>query len=329
LYWLPNENENKKETTMALRLGNGTLWGGLVLLAFCSFVINHRLERRVRGQQRRSRGLPAHHHHSSFSYLSTTNQQSLSSSVMEMEMEDTDSTTTTMVYYDASIVVQLSGEMGNNLNKLAFGRGLQLLLAEQNVTTNLVLRHQEHPKWKLAQRNIQQCFPNLAHFDFQAGNTPEFRERQLQQRLLYGTSSSDLVLSGNSNSNSNATMAVLDHLNHLVQRKHHSNPTTSQKNNNIYNNNTRDLWVEPGATIQPPFLYADQMVSMEFMDRFKDDFLEFFRFDTHKCCATLPDDDESVFVRILFYWIIFFCVVCKLSLTMNDCTVYMCGTPSI
>jgi hypothetical protein len=188
---------------------------------------------------------------------------------------------------DASIVVQLSGEMGNNLNKIAFGRGLQLLMKEQyGIHVNLVLRHQAHPKWILARKSIQKCFPNLRQFDFEAGNRPEMKEREIQQKLTFGYKSFGLILNEKVH-NETRTMQVLDNLQALV------NQTRGNSNSNM-----PMMMMEPGANIRVPYILADQMVDLSFLDRFKDDFWEFFQFDDQRCCAQLPEADETVFVSI-------------------------------
>jgi hypothetical protein len=178
---------------------------------------------------------------------------------------------------NATIVVQLSGEMGNNLQKIAFGRGLQLLAKERGIQTNLVFRRQESTsnKWKTARIFIKKCFPNLRQFDFEAGNGQEYQERVIEQKMLSG-----LQLNIQDNDDDTIT-SVLDNLQHLVnQRSHIKNPPTI--NNNMTN-------------IRIPFVYANKFVGYNFLDRFKDDFRQFFAFDEEACCARRPEPDENVF----------------------------------
>lgn len=72
---------------------------------------------------------------------------------------------------NATIVVQLSGEMGNNLHKIAFARGLQIQAMERDVSTNLILRHDvgDDSKWRRARSLISRCFPK--------SESPGFRSR--------------------------------------------------------------------------------------------------------------------------------------------------------
>jgi hypothetical protein len=165
--------------------------------------------------------------------------------------------------------------MGNNLHKIAFGRGLQLLAKERGITTNLVLRHQEQPKWKLGQILIKKCFPNLRNFDFEVGNRPEFQERVIEQKML----APGLKLEVQFKDDATTTVDyVLENLQQLL------NETTSYRINHPTNNN-----------IHVPFIYSDKLVEHNFLDRFKDDFQQLFAFDDEACCAQLPEPDENVF----------------------------------
>jgi hypothetical protein len=84
---------------------------------------------------------------------------------------------------------------------------------------------------------------------------------------------------------------VLDNLQALVNHQ-------TRGNNNNNNNNNMPMMMEPGANIRVPYILADQMVDLSFLDRFKDDFLEFLKFDDQACCAQVPEADETVFVSI-------------------------------
>jgi len=96
-----------------------------------------------------------------------------------------------------TIVVQLRGEMANNLLSIGSGFVTQKILSEKYGihNTKLVLRHQSKPKWVHGMTDIKNCFPNLRQFDFSLGNTPEFDERKKQQESWLGKkNSSKLIL---------------------------------------------------------------------------------------------------------------------------------------
>lgn len=179
---------------------------------------------------------------------------------------------------NATIVVQLSGEMGNNLHKIAFARGLQLQAQQRGVSTNLILRHgDDDGKWKRSRSLIVQCFPQLSHLDFTAGNTAEYRERILQQKMLFGGKAAGLLID---NKEDETVTRVLNHLQHLVVNE--TTPFIRAE-------------VPVDARIRLPMVISNEMVRHTYLDRFKNDFQHFFAFDDEACCAQIPEPDESVF----------------------------------
>lgn len=190
----------------------------------------------------------------------------------------TKSTNPSLVHLNASIVVQLSGEMGNYLHKIAFARGMQQLAKERGIETNLVFRHQEYIVWRKVRSLIRRCFPRLREFDFEAGNSVQYNNRVLQQRLMFGDRSAGLTIRSKSDESVRSTLDTLEEL---------INETTSIGG-----------FLDPDqvdSTIKVPFIYSDAMVSHAFLDRFRDDFQNFFQFDDEACCAQFPEPDESVF----------------------------------
>jgi hypothetical protein len=182
-----------------------------------------------------------------------------------------------------SIVVQLSGEMGNNLHKIAFGRGLQNLLKKRyQMDTQLVFRRQERGgKWVFARKDIQQCFPNLRDFDFELGNSDEFDERRRQQANWLKDREAFQLLELPNGINASLVDKGLEYLHSLV-----ANQTTDRT--------TMEL--PPNANISLPFIYSQAFVNYSLIDQFYNDFRELFAFDELACCNLLPDADESVFV---------------------------------
>jgi hypothetical protein len=179
-----------------------------------------------------------------------------------------------------SVVVQLSGEMGNNLHKIAFGRALQNLAKERyRMDTQLVFRRQERGgKWVFAKKDIQQCFPNLRHVDFQLGNSDEFDTRRSQQANWLGRDAFQLLQLQNGINSSHIDKG-LEYLHHLVA-----------------NRTDRTIMEPPNANISLPFIYSLAFVDYSLIDRYYNDFRELFTFDELACCNLVPDADESVFV---------------------------------
>jgi hypothetical protein len=82
-----------------------------------------------------------------------------------------------------TIVIQLNGEMGNHLSKLAYGYGLQWMLKEDyNISAHTLLRHQDSFKWSRVKGSFRECFPRLRTLNFSAANTAEFNARLEQQK---------------------------------------------------------------------------------------------------------------------------------------------------
>jgi hypothetical protein len=182
----------------------------------------------------------------------------------------------------ATIVVQLSGEMGNQLSKIAHGHALLLWLKREfRIDATIVLRHQEHPKWVRARASVQKCFPATRSYDFSAANTLEFKNRSRQQSAWLGSS---LDAINNIESVANVTRAL-----QLFARFNRSEvPEQHSSSNSMGNSN-----------ISLPFLYSDLLVQNDFfMDRFYEDYRELFHFDP-ACCLHRPEPDESIFVSVL------------------------------
>jgi hypothetical protein len=182
----------------------------------------------------------------------------------------------------ATIVVQLSGEMGNQLSKIAHGHALSLWLKREfRVDATIVLRHQDKPKWISARENVQKCFPATRSYDFSAANTLEFEDRSRQQSALLG-SSLDAINNPESLGNVSRALQLFVHFDRAEVHEQHS-ISNSMGNSNI----------------SLPFLYSDLLVMDDlFMDRFYDDYRELFRFDP-ACCQHRPEPDESIFVSVL------------------------------
>jgi hypothetical protein len=190
-----------------------------------------------------------------------------------------------------SIVVQLSGEMGNNLHKIAFGRALQNLLKEryQIMDTQLVFRRQERGgKWVFPKRDIQQCFPNLRHYDFELGNSDEFNERRRQQANWLGHDAAFQLLELQNGISASDIDKGLEYLHHLIDTK---NPMDGDPSSTMMMEPS-----PPDANISLPFIYSQAFVDYSLIDRFYNDFRELFTFDELACCNLVPDADESVFV---------------------------------
>lgn len=182
---------------------------------------------------------------------------------------------------NATIVLQLSGEMGNNLGKFAYGYGLQLLLQEEfQLNTELWLRHQIGvTKWKRARSSLQRCFPLFQNMDFEKANTEEFLDAKAIKDEWLGPDVHSKIMSGKPKEVS------------LELKKFVELFTSDSQPNGTYSN----------SSISMPFLYADRMVGYDhWLERYYEKYRELFRFDYDNqptCCHPdiKIDPDESVF----------------------------------
>jgi len=85
-----------------------------------------------------------------------------------------------------TLIVELRGEMGNQLSVLANARITQLLGAQAGLDIELVGQHQNHPKWTRGRGDLVRCFPELRRLEFEGGvHDPAFdRVRAMQEAWL-------------------------------------------------------------------------------------------------------------------------------------------------
>jgi len=162
-----------------------------------------------------------------------------------------------------TVVIELSGEMGNHLSKLAHGYAQAWELEDQyGIHTSIWLRHQGRPKWVRGRDSMNKCFPMVATMDFERGNTEEF--------LVRKKDSTDLGLP--------PTNLNLSELANFIQ------------NNEVVPQNGLDPSV--------PFIHAD-LIGTEYVDKYLKELKELFKFDygNPSCCNpdVLPEPDETTF----------------------------------
>jgi hypothetical protein len=178
----------------------------------------------------------------------------------------------------------LSGELANNLHHIAHGVGLQRWAKERHgIDSNIILRHDTgpnsrsaKPKWKSARDDILQCFDNL-QWDFTAGNTKEYQQRKSLQEQWLG--------------------AKHDKLTGLINSKNTEDITKGLEllASEIIVDADRPAIEMVGANIQLPYLLSQSLHVFPFIDDYYDHYRDLFRFNTSRCCAEIPEKDESVF----------------------------------
>jgi hypothetical protein len=175
-----------------------------------------------------------------------------------------------------SLVIHLSGEMANNLGKIAFGYALKWMLEEDyNITAKTLLRHQQRGKWVNGMKSVKTCFPNLAQTSFKDGNTPEYDVRIRQQGNLWQNRPGSFE---NEETNIRETIGAY---------------IEAMGNGTLFSG----LLTE-NATITLPFIESSAFANVGYMnDRYFNRYKELFQFDegTPECCSERPLPDESIF----------------------------------
>jgi hypothetical protein len=195
-----------------------------------------------------------------------------------------------------SILVELTGELGNHLHHLAHGRAIQrLAMSEYGIPTRLVLhRSSNAEKYRQTQRHLQRCFPNLREYPFHHDDSSSITIPLLPPAHQESSGNTEvfsrLFLKGGSTYNQ--TRLAVEALNQILEQQHPDDFVV--QNNNKTNGNT---------ILSFPFIHTSSMINREFMDIFYHDFREFFAFDDDACCSDLPGPDEAVFVStiLLFF----------------------------
>jgi hypothetical protein len=179
-----------------------------------------------------------------------------------------------------TIIIHLSGEMGNQMSKIVYGYSLKWMLQEEhNVSTEILLQHQALSKWRKAAMNVQRCLPVTQPWAFDAANTDEFEVRKQQQLEWMG---------GN---------FEYFHLKNPCEREECILEKVGFIAKNV-NNRSGIPTIEDNWNISLPFISSDEYATISyFNNKYYPRIKEFFRFDTDKeeCCLDMAEPDESVF----------------------------------
>ena len=182
---------------------------------------------------------------------------------------------------NATLVVKLGGEMGNNLIIFATARVAQIIASETyNVSAEWVIQHQNSSKWVRAAKNMQQCFPHFRSLDFAAANTPDFEEtlEQAQTRWLGNDHASRLLVHHQGGfPDMKMVRASLTYWRSLIDGKEPPNVNLGNP-----------------LPVKMPYLTVSAYSPTSFIDWYLDDLRELFAFDYKACCKLRPDPDESV-----------------------------------
>ncbi|KAI2505646.1 hypothetical protein MHU86_8794 [Fragilaria crotonensis] len=162
-----------------------------------------------------------------------------------------------------TIVIQLSGEMANHLYKFAAGYVVKWILEDDfNITSRIVLRHQDNQKWVRGRKSMM-CFTKLRHMDYSQGNTQEFEDRWKQQQAWIGGDGFEIKTA------ESLRQTVKDIV--LV----------------FANASTPPPVLPVDANITIPFIYANYFQGQRMIDKYFDRLRDLFEFDLTNpdCCG--------------------------------------------
>ena len=194
-----------------------------------------------------------------------------------------------------TIVVQLAGELGNQIQKLGTGFCMQHLIETKlGLKTEIKLRAQVGArKWRHAMEWTKSAFPNTRPYAFNELNTPEFdRLHKFQNEWIQGLIEKNLLnMTGithptqlNELSCNDKKECFDDMLNMLNQTWHMERPNVPSSDGN--------------GTINPifsiPHVYSGAQMSDYCLDLIYPELRDFFTFDEETNCKLIPDPDETV-----------------------------------
>eukprot|EP00546_Thalassionema_frauenfeldii_P016323 CAMPEP_0178896888 /NCGR_PEP_ID=MMETSP0786-20121207/1435_1 /TAXON_ID=186022 /ORGANISM="Thalassionema frauenfeldii, Strain CCMP 1798" /LENGTH=351 /DNA_ID=CAMNT_0020567365 /DNA_START=105 /DNA_END=1160 /DNA_ORIENTATION=+ len=189
-----------------------------------------------------------------------------------------------------TIVIQLGGEMGNHLSRIAFGYALHWILQEDyQMTSEIVLRHQDNSKWMRTQYFMQTCFPKLQAMNFSQGNTPELDQKWQQQKDFFGNATR--LVHYAQGSFCDDAICIQRHTKELQKVLQQIKETTNSAKNLIPNNTT-------ATTPQEVLVMAAQCPQAigHINDRYNDRFQTMFQMDS-SCCNRTEIYDVVIHIR--------------------------------
>lgn len=179
-----------------------------------------------------------------------------------------------------TIVIHVSGEMGNMISKISYGYGLKWMLEEDhNIHSEILLQHQKLSKWRQASMNVQRCFPAAREWSFEAANTVEYEDRERQQKT-WMRENYDYFHFKNPCEREDC---IQDQLSFMVKQLHNTSGRPS---------------IEDNYNISMPYICSDEYASISyFNDRYAARILNMWKFDIDnpECCAERVDPDEVAF----------------------------------
>ena len=183
---------------------------------------------------------------------------------------------------DATIIIHMSGELGNHINHIAHAYPIAWWAERKyGIKTRMIIRDQVirgrvSTKSGSVKTILTKCFPHLQTlYDGPRANSPEYGIRIAQQHAWDMANSTVLQYINNDIQSESDVDATLAHLHVLVQSD--SIPV-----------------IDENATITLPLLNSIRMENALFVDLFYHDLRWLLTFNDTACCKALPDADETV-----------------------------------
>jgi hypothetical protein len=175
------------------------------------------------------------------------------------------------------ITVQLSGELGNHLSKLASGVGVALSLRDDYNMSNvqLRLRHQDHTdKWQNPVQDLHRCFPFARNLDFSEAQDDEDGHYDQKQHRYDGINSD----------NATVVRAAIRQI--------------AQDAKSLASSSTSALASSPSSAPPSPLtisVRSDHLSILDYyMDRYYDVYRDYFAMDGAWCCDDANELDNDI-----------------------------------
>jgi hypothetical protein len=219
-----------------------------------------------------------------------------------------------------TFLVQLSGEFGNNLQKIIRGWGVAKLAYEEfGIKSHIV--YQEQPgrkqgsvilKAKKTTQMIQKCFmkPNFENANFQLGNDiinvqPNYFNEIIKHDKSISFTVSDAYQSTDDIRNNLSILSNYIKKNpQVLLEQQNLNETIYEKEN--YNGFDWTVSSSPLPGIPKGMVPVSSLKEYIFVNEYYDSMLKTFIFNDEECCGddtNYPYEDESVLVRIVAAYI--------------------------
>ena len=240
--------------------------------------------------------------------IANSTQEKYAQNTVDDIIENDNITKFTMKMVNADLVVTLSGELGNNLLKIASGKIIQLKALEDG-RFNFTLRYlsQGLSKSDKARNEVHKCFsrhfsPDKVNLNEWALDTEKWNEIVQSQSSIVESYYTDWDEPNRASRLLNietmtdeSIQSFLDHLEDVTNRMYSSaeNPFSYQ-NESFFQDDKGKQNVKNHNSLSLPFVIAHVFPPISFLDDYWDDLSELFTFNETACCRERPDVDETV-----------------------------------